>query len=277
MVVISMDDWGIGDYKDKKESRLQGIQWGKVLLSLTVFVGILSLLFYGFYPKNSGVSDMKKEDTHEYNVAKKEDNYGYPDNVTVPEEAKRIVSLYDEVGQDVSDSDKAKLQAMRDSVSVHEAGWDVSLLGSRKFIDYTQPAELELALLDSKSVIAKLIENAKTIGSKDVIPDGSYILINPLDEAQMYWKRDIYEVLGSKKYINDLSLVYVTDTTRQNILANYLLYAAGYGKDVDDMYPIEYRVRNVKDYPMFLTVKNNTVVAKKTKVNDFKSLLVGWK
>ena len=272
-----MDDWGIGDYKDKKESRLQGIQWGKVLLSLTVFVGILSLLFYGFYPKNSGVSDVKKEETHEYNVAKKEDNYGYPDNVTVPDEAKKIVSFYDEIGQDVSDSDKAMLEAMRESASVHEAGWDVRLLGSRKFIDYTKPVELELSLLDSKSIIAKLIENGKPIGDKDKLPDGSYILINPLDEAQMYWKRDIYDFLGSQKYITDLSLVYVTDTTRQNLLANHLLYAAGYGKDIDDMYPIEYRIKNVNDYPMFLTVKNNTVVAKKTKVSDFKSLLVGWR
>lgn len=272
-----MDDWGLDDYSDKKDSKLQGVQWGKILLSLVTFLGILGLLFYGFYPRTSEVKKSTNEDNHEYNVAKKEDNYGYPSNVTVPEEAKRIVSLYEEVGQDVSDSDKAKLEALRSSASVHEAGWDVSILGSRKFIDFTRPAELELALLDPKSVIAQLIENAKTIDSKDVIPDGSYILINPLDEAQMYWKRDIYEVLGSKKYINDLSLVYVTDTTRQNILANYLLHAAGYGKDEDDMYPIEYRVKNVKDYPMFLTIKNNTVVAKKTKVNDFKSLLVGWK
>lgn len=272
-----MDDWGLGDYSDKKDSKLQGVQWGKVILSLVTFLGILGLLFYGFYPRNSEVEKSTNEDKHEYNVAKKEDNYGYPSNVTVPDEAKKIVSLYEEVGQDVSDSDKAKLEALRNSASVHEAGWDVSILGSRKFIDYTKPVELELALLDSKSVIAKLIENGKTIGDKDPVPDGSYILINPLDEAQMYWKRDIYEVLGSQKYINNLALVYVTDTTTQNLLANHLLYAAGYGKDIDDMYPIEYRVKNVKDYPMFLTVKNNTVVAKKTKVNDFKSLLGGWR
>lgn len=272
-----LDDWGLSDYKDKEKLKIGGVQWGKVVASLLVFIGLLGLLFYVFYPKNPVENKVDKEVTHDYNIAKKDDNYGYPSNVTVPDEAKKIVSFYDEIGQDVSDSDKAMLEAMRDSASVHEAGWDVRLLGSRKFIDYTKPAELELSLLDSKSVIAKLIENGKPIGDKDKLPDGSYILINPLDEAQMYWKRDIYDFLGSQKYITDLSLVYVTDTTRQNLLANHLLYAAGYGKDIDDMYPIEYRVKNVNDYPMFLTVKNNTVVAKKTKVSDFKSLLAGWR
>ena len=272
-----MDDWGLGDFSDKKESKLQGVQWGKIILSLATFFGVLGLLFYGFYPRTSEVKKSTNEGTHEYNIAKKEDNYGYPSNVSVPDEAKKIVSLYDEVGQNVSDSDKAKLEAMRDSASVHEAGWDVNLLGSRKFIDYTKPVELELALLDSRSVIAKLIENGKTIGDKDPIPDGSYILINPLDEAQMYWKREIYELLGSKRYVSGLALVYVTDTATQNLLANHLLYAAGYGKVIDDMYLIAYRVKNVQDYPIFVTVKDNKVVAKRTKVNDFKDLLAGWR
>lgn len=274
--VIILDDWGLVDYKDNVGMR-KGVQWGKIIGSIVLFLSLLGLVFYILYPKNDVKSVVNDKGTGDYNITKKDDNYGYPSNVSVPDEAKKIVSLYDEVGQDVSDSDKAKLEAMRDSASVHEAGWDVSLLGSRKYIDYTKPVELELSLLDSKSVIAKLIENGKPIGDKDKIPDGSYILINPLDEAQMYWKREIYELLGSKRYISGLALVYVTDTATQNLLANHLLYAAGYGKDIDDMYPIAYRVKNVQDYPIFVTVKDNKVVAKRTKVDNFKDLLEGWK
>lgn len=274
--MLTLDDWGLDDYQDKSDSK-KGIQWIKVMGSLLMFLTLLGVLVYVFYPKNDTKVVTDANGKGGYDITKKTDNYGYPNNVSVPDEAKKIVSLYEEVGQNVSDSDKAKLEAMRDSASVHEAGWDVSLLGSRKFIDYTKPVELELALLDSKSVIAKLIENGKPIGDKDKIPDGSYILINPLDEAQMYWKREIYDLLGSKRYISGLALVYVTDTATQNLLANHLLYAAGYGKDIDDMYPIVYRVKNVQDYPIFVTVKDNKVVAKRTKVDDFKDLLAGWK
>lgn len=274
--MLILDDWGLGDYQDKDNSKKE-IQWIKILSSLFTFLTLLGVLFYVYYPKNDTKAVTDANDKKGYDITKKVDNYGYPSNVSVPDEAKKIVSLYDEVGQDVSDSDKAKLEAIRDSASVHEAGWDVSLLGSRKYIDYTKPVELELSLLDSKSVIAKLIENGKPIGDKDKIPDGSYILINPLDEAQMYWKREIYELLGSKRYISGLALVYVTDTATQNLLANHLLYAAGYGKDIDDMYPIAYRVKNVQDYPIFVTVKDNKVVAKRTKVDNFKDLLEGWK
>ena len=274
--MLTLDDWGLDDYQDKDNSK-KGIQWVKVMGSLLMFLTLLGVLVYVFYPKNDTKVVTDANGKGGYDITKKTDNYGYPNNVSVPDEAKKIVSLYDEVGQDVSDSDKAKLEAMRDSASVHEAGWDVSLLGSRKFIDYTKPVELELALLDSKSVIAKLIENGKPIGDKDKIPDGSYILINPLDEAQMYWKREINDLLGSKRYISGLALVYVTDTATQNLLANHLLYAAGYGKDIDDMYPIAYRVKNVQDYPIFVTVKDNKVVAKRTKVDNFKDLLEGWK
>ena len=212
--VIILDDWGLVDYKDNVGMR-KGVQWGKIIGSIVLFLSLLGLVFYILYPKNDVKSVVNDKGTGDYNITKKDDNYGYPSNVSVPDEAKKIVSLYDEVGQDVSDSDKAKLEAMRDSASVHEAGWDVSLLGSRKYIDYTKPV--------------------------------------------------------------GLALVYVTDTATQNLLANHLLYAAGYGKDIDDMYPIAYRVKNVQDYPIFVTVKDNKVVAKRTKVDNFKDLLEGWK
>lgn len=273
-----MDDWGFEE--QPKRSLGTGVstgkvQWLKIIGSLVVLFGLIGLLVYGFYPKKANVEGNKEN--RSYDLTKESDNYGYPTNVEVPKDAKDTVGLYKEIGQEVSDSDKAKLEALRDAASIHEAGWDVKLLGSRKFIDYMFPVELELTLLDSKSVIAKLIENAKTIDTKDSVRDGSYILINPLDEAQMYWKKEIYELLGSKKYVDGLALVYVTDTRQQSILANKLLFMAGYGKDEDDMYPVASRVRNVKDYPMLVTVRDNKVVAKKSRIDDFKDALAGWK
>lgn len=273
-----MDDWGFEEQPKKNFDTSVGtgkVQWLKIIGSIVVLIGVIGLLVYGFYPKKANVGENKEN--RSYDLTKDSDNYGYPSNVDVPKDARDTVGLYKGIGQDVSDSDKAKLEALRDAASIHEAGWDVKLLGSRKFIDYTLPVELELSLLDDRSVIAKLINNAKTIYLKDKVPDGSYILINPLDEKQMYWKKEIYELLGSKKYVDGLALVYVTDTRQHNLLANHLLFAAGYGKDIDDMYPIAKRVKEVKDYPMLLTVRDNKVVAKKTRIDDFKDALAGWK
>lgn len=273
-----MDDWGFEEQPKRVSGASNGtgkVQWLKIIGSIVVLISVISLLVYGFYPKKANVGENKEN--RSYDLTKESDNYGYPSNVEVPKDAKGIVGMYEEIGQDVSDSDKAKLEALRDAASIHEAGWDVKLLGSRKFIDYTMPVDLELTLLDGKSVIAKLLENAKPINYKDKIPDGSYILLNPLDEKQMYWKKEIYELLGSKKYVDELALVYVTDTRQHNLLANHLLFAAGYGKEIDDMYLIERRVKGVQDYPMLLTVRDGKVIAKKTRIDDFKDALAGWK
>ena len=196
----------------------------------------------------------------------------------MPDKVKDTVKLYEEVGQDVSDSDKAKLEAIRDAASIHEAGWDVKKLGSRKFLDTIYPVDVELELINPDSVIAKLLNNAPWLHEwNDPIPDGTYILINPLDERQMYWKQEIYDYLNVKKSIDKLSLVYVTDKKQHNVLANFILFAAGYGKESDDMYPIEPRIKEVHDYPMMVTVKDNKVVAKKTKIDNFKEALAGWR
>lgn len=272
-----MDDWGLDDYIEKKPNKPTGkVQWGKLIGGITVFVLVLTALGYTFYPKKNVV--VKTEDNKTYDVGKASDNYGYPNNVEVPDKVRDTVKLYEEVGQDVSESDKAKLEAVRDSAAIHEAGWDVKKLGSRKFIDNIYPVQVELELLDSDSVIAKLLNNAPWLHEwNDPIPDGTYILINPLDEKQMYWKQEIYDALNYKKNIDKLSLVYVTDKDKHNILANFILFAMGHGKEVDDMYPVENRVKNVKDYPLMVTIKDNKVVAKKTNIDNFKEALAGWR
>lgn len=274
-----MDDWGLDDYIENKPSnKPKGqVQWGKAIVGIVTLVVVLSLLVYAFYPKNK-VTVKAPEDNKSYDVGKASDNYGYPGNVEVPDKVKDTVKLYEEVGQDVSDSDKAKLEAVRDAASIHEAGWDVKKLGSRKFLDTIYPVDVELELINPDSVIAKLLNNAPWLHEwNDPIPDGTYILINPLDERQMYWKQEIYDYLNVKKSIDKLSLVYVTDKKQHNVLANFILFAAGYGKESDDMYPIEPRIKEVHDYPMMVTVKDNKVVAKKTKIDNFKEALAGWR
>lgn len=270
-----MDEWGLDGSFSKKSQTKGKVQIWKILGSSLILIGVIGGLVFAFYPKNTVES--KQEDNKVYDVTKASDNYGYPEKVEVPEKVKDTVDNLDASGVKASDSQESVLTAVRDSASEVEAGWDTSKYGSRKFIDSVQPLEVEEMLLDDKSVIKKLIDNVKPLGRKDTLKDGSYILINSLDEKQMYWKKEIYDLLGSKKYVSDLGLVYVNEPVAQGDTSKKLLVSAGYGNSEDDWLLPATRVTEVHDYPMLLTVREGKVVAKKTKIDDFKSALEGWK
>lgn len=256
-----LDDWGTLPTRKEVESTAVVKKWVLSVLCLAIFV---SLGFWYLKPTQE-IKQEVKQDSKDYNdLTSKNNNYGYPDNVVIPKNVEKVLSSVEgDVNQEGSEVVKSYLEDIRSSVVETEKDWDVTKLGSRKYIDYKLPSNLEMVLLEDNSVLKLVLRHTLEMGLKDKLNDGFYLIINPLDEAQMYLKKEFYTRAEEDTTTN--YLVYINDVSQYN-LPEALLSKLGYGGR-KKFYDVGERLK-IKDYPMVVKIKDGNVVAKKTNVKN---------
>jgi len=202
-----LDDWGTLPTRKEVESTTVVKKWVLSVLCLAIFV---SLGFWYLKPTQE-IKQEVKQDSKDYNdLTSKTNNYGYPDNVVIPKNVEKVLSSVEgDVNQEGSEIVKSYLEDIRSSVVETEKEWDVTKLGSRKYIDYKLPSNLEMVLLEDNSVLKLVLRHTLEMGLKDKLNDGFYLIINPLDEAQMYLKKEFYTRAEEDTTTN--YLVYIND------------------------------------------------------------------
>ena len=259
-----IDDWGIGVDNTDLDSQTGRGKRPYVILAFLIVCIVCSISFWVFSPaKETKKVDEKPVNKYD-NLTSKDDNYGYPATTEIPKNVEKVIdSVEGDVNKEGSEPVKAYLEEIRDSVVETEKDWDVTKLGSRKYIDYKLPSSLEMVLLEDNSVLKLVLKHTLEMGLKDELRDGFYLVINPLDEAQMYLKKEFYTRAEQDTTTN--YLVYINDVSQYN-LPEALLSKLGYG-DRKKFYDVRERLK-IKDYPMIVKIKGGNVVAKKTNVKD---------
>lgn len=263
-----MDDWGIGNVPIKNSKVTSVSMKKKVTLGILSVAIMGSLGFWVFSPSKQGQQEEQKQEKNYNNLTAKSNNYGYPDNVEIPKNVEKVIgSIEGDVNKEGSEIAKQHLETIRESVVETEKDWDVTKLGSRKYIDNRLPTNIEMVLLEDNSPLKLVLQHVVEMGMEKQLKDGFYLVINPLDEAQMYLKKEFYE--RAEKDTTKNFLVYINDVS-QYYVPEMLLNKAGYGS-IEKFYNVEERLK-IKDYPMVVKIQGGHVVSKKTNVKDLGGL-----
>lgn len=263
-----MDDWGV-DIAPTKNSKVTSVSMKKKLVLGLLSVAIMgSLGFWVLSPSKQGKQEEQKQDKNYNNLTAKSNNYGYPDNVEIPKNVEKVIgSIEGDVNKEGSGALKTQLEDIRSSVVEKEKDWDITKLGSRKYIDNRLPTNIEMVLLEDNSPLKLVFRHVIDMGMRKKLDDGFYLVINPLDEAQMYLKKEFYE--RAEKDTTKNFLVYINDVS-QYYVPEMILNKAGYGS-IEKFYDVEERLK-IKDFPMVVKVQGGHVVSKKTNVKDLGGL-----
>lgn len=263
-----LDDWGIESVPTKNSKVTSVSTKKKVVLGILSVAIMSSLGFWVFSPSKQGQQEGQKQEKNYDNLTSKGNNYGYPDNVDIPKNVEKVIGgIEGDINKDGRGALKTQLEDIRSSVVEKEKDWDVTKLGSRKYIDNRLPTNIEMVLLEDNSPLKLVLRHVIDMGIHQKLEDGFYLVINPLDEAQMYLKKEFYERVEKDTTKN--FLVYVNDVS-QYYVPEMILNKAGYGS-IEKFYNVEERLK-IKDYPMVVKIQGGHVVSKKTNVKDLGGL-----
>lgn len=265
----NFDDWGVELCTVGKKVKGSSVGLKKKVLLGILSVSLLgSLGFWVFSPAKEGSKEEQKQEKNYNNLTAKSNNYGYPDNVEVPKNVEKVIGgIEGDVNKEGRGALKTQLEDIRSSVVETEKDWDVTKLGSRKYIDNRLPTNIEMVLLEDNSPLKLVFKHVTDMGMRQQLKDGFYLVINPLDEAQMYLKKEFYE--RAEKDTTSNFLVYINDVS-QYYVPEMILNKAGYGS-IEKFYNVEERLK-IKDYPMVIKIQGGHVVSKKTNVKDLGGL-----
>lgn len=261
----NLDDWGFSNEEPEKNKSKTSTK-KKITLGVLGVLLASSIGFWVLKPNPMVVEETKQEKNYN-DLTSKGNNYGYPDNVQIPTNVEKFIEDSGDVSKEGSEQMKQVLEDVRDSVVEKERDWDVTQLGSRKYLDVRLPSNMERVLLQEGSPLRMVLDNTEYYGMSRQVPDGFYLIMNPLDEAQMYLKKEYYEKV--KESTNGYYLVYINDVSQYS-LPEMLLAKLGYG-NVEKFYPVEERLK-IKDYPMVVRIKDGNVVSKKSNVTSLGGL-----